>query len=118
MLRLSDGSRVKARILVDGTELGDVARSAGAEALDDGRTVQDMTYVAVLKEYDHDVLMEMPEGYDVEFYRNCCLNPLAEDIDRNCGVLSRCSRTAACRTDTSCLTGPYTAMTTMWITWP
>ena len=81
--RLSDGSRIRARILVDGTELGDVARSLGAEALDDGRVVQDMTYVAVLKEYDHDVLMEMPEGYDVEFYRNCCLNPLAEDIDGN-----------------------------------
>ncbi len=83
MLRLSDGRRVRTRILVDGTELGDVASSVGAEALDDGRTVQDMTYVAVLKEYDHDVLIEMPEGYDVELYRNCCLNPLAEDIDGN-----------------------------------
>ena len=82
-LCLSDGSRLTARILIDGTELGDVARSVGAEALDDGRTVQDMTYVAILKEYDHEVLMEMPEGYDVEFYRNCCLNPLAEDIDGN-----------------------------------
>lgn len=82
-LQLSDGSRIRARILIDGTELGDVARRAGAAALDDSRAVQDFTYAAILKEYDHDVSMEMPEGYDIENYRNCCLNPLAENRDGN-----------------------------------
>lgn len=83
LIHLSDGSRVKAKILIDGTELGDVAHSVGATALDDGRTAQDLTYVAVVKEYDHEVPIEMPEGYDVNNYRSCCLNPLAEDIDGN-----------------------------------
>lgn len=82
-IRLSDGRHIRARILIDGTELGDVAGAVGAAALDDGRVVQDLTYVAVVKEYDRDVLMEMPEGYDVDHYRNCCLNPLAENIDGN-----------------------------------
>ena len=82
-ISLSDGSRIRARVLIDGTELGDAACSVGAEALDDGRVVQDLTYVAVVKEYDHDVLMEMPEGYDIDNYRNCCQNPLAEDTGGN-----------------------------------
>ena len=82
-LRLSDGARVRAKILIDGTELGDVAAAAGAIPLDDGRTVQDLTYVAILKEYDHDVLLPEPASYDPENYRNCCLNPLAQDTDGN-----------------------------------
>lgn len=82
-LRLSDGSRLCARIIIDGTELGDVAAAVGAAPLNDSRAVQDLTYVAVVKEYDHDVLMEMPEGYNIDNYRNCCLNPLADDIDGN-----------------------------------
>lgn len=82
-IHLSDGKRIRAKILVDGTELGDVAATVGAEALNDCRTVQDLTYVAVVKEYDHDVPMEKPEGYDIENYRNCCLNPLAENVGGN-----------------------------------
>lgn len=82
-VHLSDGTRIRATILVDGTELGDVAATVGAEALNDSRTVQDLTYVAVVKEYDHDVPMEKPEGYDIENYRNCCLNPLAENVGGN-----------------------------------
>ncbi len=78
-LRLDDGTAVRARILIDGSELGDVAKAVGAEALDDGVTLQDMTYVAILKEYDHPVPLPKPEGYDRDLYRNCCLNPLAED---------------------------------------
>lgn len=80
---LSNGSRIRANILIDGTELGDVAKAAGAAALDDSRTVQDLTYVAIVKEYGHDVPLEMPESYDINNYRNCCQNPLAEDIDGN-----------------------------------
>lgn len=76
-LRLSDGSRVRAGILVDGTELGDVARSVGAAALPYGGPVQDLTYVLTVKQYDHDVCIPEPPGYDIERYRYCCDNPLA-----------------------------------------
>lgn len=71
-LTLSDGSRVRARVLIDGTELGDVALAAGARELEDSRTLQDMTYVAVVKEFDHPVPMREPEDYDPAHYRNCC----------------------------------------------
>ena len=71
-LKLSDGSRVKARILIDGTELGDVAREAGVPALEDSRALQDMTYAATVKFHDHPVPMEKPEDYDPEHYRTCC----------------------------------------------
>ena len=78
-ITLSDGTEVKARILIDGTELGDIAREAGCEALDDFVTEQDMTYVLTVKEYDHDVLIPEPDGYALENYRSCCQNPLADD---------------------------------------
>ena len=71
-LRLSDGTRIKARILIDGTELGDVAAAVGADLLDDSPTLQDMTYVAVVKWYDQPVPMEEPEDYDPAHYRDCC----------------------------------------------
>ena len=76
-LVLSDGSKVQARILIDGTELGEVAEAVGCEELKDRVSAQDFTYVAIVKEFDHEVLMEEPEGYDVELYRSCCDNPLA-----------------------------------------
>ena len=71
-LTLSDGSRVKARILIDGTELGDIALEAGAEELQDRVTLQDMTYVAIVKQYDHDVTIEEPQDYNPDLYRDCC----------------------------------------------
>ena len=80
-LTLSDGTRIKARILIDGTELGDVAATLGVAELQDRITAQDMTYVAIVKEYDHPVMPVKPEGYDPELYRNCCDNPLAENHD-------------------------------------
>jgi hypothetical protein len=79
VLRLSDGSRLRAKVLVDGTELGDVAKEAGAEALADGGDVQDMTYVLTVKEFETDALIPEPPGYDIENYRSCCQNPLADD---------------------------------------
>lgn len=82
-LKLSDGTRVKARILIDGTELGDVARELGVEALDDSRSVQDLTYVINVKYYDHDVCIPEPPGYDIENYRHCCDNPLASNTGGN-----------------------------------
>lgn len=80
-LTLAGGKKVNARILIDGTELGDVAEAVGCEALEDRVSAQDFTYVATLKFYDHDVPMEKPEGYDRQLYRNCCDNPLADNRD-------------------------------------
>ena len=71
-LTLSDGSRIKARILIDGTELGDVAAALGVAELQDRITAQDLTYVAIVKEYDHPVPPVKPEGYNPEFYSHCC----------------------------------------------
>ena len=71
-LRLGDGPPVRARILIDGTELGDVALGVGAQELRDRVSLQDMTYVAVVKYYDQDMTMEEPEGYNPELYRSCC----------------------------------------------
>ena len=80
-LALSNGSRARARILIDGTELGDIAEKAGAAELKDRITAQDLTYVAILKEYEAPVPMEKPEGYDIDLYRNSCDNPLADNRD-------------------------------------
>ena len=80
-LTLSDGSKVRARILIDGTELGEVAEKAGATELKDRVSAQDLTYVAILKEYPEPVSMPAPEGYDRDLYRSCCDNPLADNRD-------------------------------------
>ena len=91
----SGGSRsVRCKVLVDGTELGDVARAAGiayhigfdprsytgeAMALEAGNDiVQDMTMVMTIKDYgpDADMTIGRPEGYDEKMYVNCCENPL------------------------------------------
>ena len=70
-ISLNNGTRVRAKILIDGTELGDIAKAAGAEELKDSQALQDMTYVAIVKQYDHEVAPQMPEGYNPEFYRHC-----------------------------------------------
>ncbi len=80
-LVLEDGTRLRSRILIDGTELGDVARAAGAQELEDRVSAQDFTYVAIAKFYGHECLIPRPEGYDVNRYRNCCDNPLADNQD-------------------------------------
>lgn len=86
-LRLSDGSTVRGRILIDGTELGDVASAAGVDLLDDSRALQDMTYVAIIKDYGRDVTPPAPPaGYDPAIYRSCCDNPLAERAEGNPAV--------------------------------
>ena len=84
----------RAKILIDATELGDVAKMCGVEyrvgmdsrsltgeALAPEKAndiVQDLTYVVVLKDYgpDADMTIPEPEGYDRAAYLNCCLNPL------------------------------------------
>ena len=81
ILTFSDGSRARARMLIDGTELGDIAALAGAEELKDRVSAQDLTYVAILKEYAEPVPVPKPEGYDIDLYRSCCDNPLADNRD-------------------------------------
>ena len=85
---------VRCKVLIDGTELGDVAKACGvayhigfdprsytgeAMALEEGNDiVQDMTMVMTIKDYgpDADKTIERPEGYDESLYVNCCENPL------------------------------------------
>ncbi len=89
-------SRIKAKVVIDGTEFGDVARMAGVGydlGMENGRLtgediapdsayniVQDMTFVAILKDYgpDADRTIECPEGYDPMLFANTCQNSLAD----------------------------------------
>lgn len=82
---------VKAQILIDGTELGDVANMCNVgydigmeERAKTGETIapdkanhiiQDLTYVAIVKEYDYDVTIPKPEGYDPSLFFCCCKVP-------------------------------------------
>ncbi len=83
---------VRAKRLIDATELGDIAKMCGA-GYDIGMEsrsvtgegiapeeangiIQDMTYVAILKDYGHDVSISEPEGYDPQDFAGCCDNPL------------------------------------------
>ena len=83
-----DTLTVRTKVLIDATELGDVAALAGVgydigmdaraesgeaiapEAAND--IVQDLTYVAILQEYDHDVTIPQPEGYDKSDFACSC----------------------------------------------
>ena len=95
VFRNADGKKfvVTADVLIDGTELGDVAKACGVEyrigmeaSADTGESIapeqandviQDLTFVAMLKDYgpDADMTIEKPEGYNPEPYYNCAINP-------------------------------------------
>ncbi|WP_455627890.1 FAD-dependent oxidoreductase [Parabacteroides chinchillae] len=87
---------LEAKVLIDGTELGDVAKACGvkydigmeAKSLSgedigpevSNNIIQDLTYVAILKDYGKDVTIAKPKGYDPSiFYCTCkypkCKNP-------------------------------------------
>lgn len=84
---------VIADVLIDGTELGDVAKACGVEyrigmeaSSDTGESIapaqandiiQDLTYVAMLKDYgpDADMTIDKPEGYDPSLFYNCAAGP-------------------------------------------
>lgn len=84
---------VLADVLIDGTELGDVAKACGVDykigmeaASDTGESIapeqandviQDLTYVAILKDYgpDADMTIAKPEGYDPAPFYNSAVNP-------------------------------------------
>ncbi|MDR0728720.1 MAG: FAD-dependent oxidoreductase [Prevotellaceae bacterium] len=83
---------VVATIVIDATELGDVAKRCGVkydigmESRDDTKEpiapaqandiVQDLTYVAVLKDYGRDVTIARPAGYDSSVFACACDNPV------------------------------------------
>ncbi|MCQ2166614.1 MAG: FAD-dependent oxidoreductase [Bacteroidales bacterium] len=76
---ITDAGCYSCKVLIDCTELGDVARMCGvnynignAEGI-----IQDLTYVVTIRDYgpDADRTIAEPEGYDEALYVNCCLNP-------------------------------------------
>ncbi|MEM1320534.1 MAG: FAD-dependent oxidoreductase [Bacteroidota bacterium] len=106
-LRRKNGSRevVRAKVLIDGTDLGDVAATAGARykvgmdarsesgeamAPEQGNTIlQDLTYVAILQDYGpgSDKTLPRPADYDPSpFYCACksanCDDEQAHDCDK------------------------------------
>lgn len=72
----------KAKIVIDCTELGDVAKEAGVNytiGRDDGKDIiQDLTWVAILKDYGEgaDMTIPCPDNYCIDNYVNSCENPL------------------------------------------
>lgn len=86
--------KVRADLLIDATELGDVAKACGVEykigmeaSEDTGESIapqeandiiQDLTYVAFLKDYgpDADMTIEKPEGYDPAPFYNSAVHPM------------------------------------------
>lgn len=89
---------VTADVLIDATELGDVAKACGVpyrvgmdSSSETGETIapdhendviQDMTYVAFLKDYgpDADMTIGKPEGYDPMLFADSCINPLSDGV--------------------------------------
>ena len=78
---------ISADIVIDCTELGDVARAAGipyhvgmdapsyageSMAIGPNDVVQDLTMVMTLKNYGRDVTIPQPDGYDESLYYNSC----------------------------------------------
>jgi len=83
---------VEAKIIIDATELGDVAKLCGvkydigmdssAETKEEiapskaNNIIQDLTYVAILKDYGKNVSIERPAGYDSTLFACTCINEL------------------------------------------
>ena len=86
--------KIKARIVIDATELGDVAKMCGVKydigmesrhvtgeeiaPVKSNGIIQDLTYTAVLKDYGRDVTIERPLGYDPKDFACTCINDLCE----------------------------------------
>lgn len=84
--------RYVAEVLIDGTELGDIARMCGVDyrtgmdsSSETGESIapqnandviQDLTYVVFLKDYgpESDMTIPEPDGYDAALFYNCALN--------------------------------------------
>jgi len=90
--------RISAKVLIDATELGDVAKACGVpyrigmdSSSETGESIapekandviQDMTFVAFLKDYgpDADMTIDKPEGYDPSLFADSCMNPLSDGV--------------------------------------
>lgn len=90
LVQVADGTlkKVCAKVLIDATELGDLAKICGVkydigmesneETHEDvapkkaNNIVQDITYVAILKDYGKDVTIPCPEGYDPKEFACAC----------------------------------------------
>lgn len=101
VLKPANGKKytVTAEVLIDGTELGDVAKACGVEykigmdsSSETGESIapaqandviQDLTMVAMLKDYgpEADMTIEMPEGYDPAPFHNCAINPKNTEME-------------------------------------
>lgn len=87
-LILQEGSRsysVTTSVLIDGTELGDVAKMCGVPyelGYENSGVVQDLTMVLTVKDYGEPRLIGKPEGYDPQNYANCCVNSLNHPSDK------------------------------------
>ena len=95
------GRRFRAAMLVDCTELGDVAARLGIPydlGMDSSRDmgedvapeeandiIQDLTYVITARFYDRDMTISRPEGYDASLYEGC--NPGGTDAMLSYGLL-------------------------------
>lgn len=89
-VRLKDNTfkKVRAKVMIDGTELGDVAKMCGVKydigmesrrdtkediaPEEKNNIVQDLTYVAILKDYGKDVTIPCPEGYNKDEFACAC----------------------------------------------
>ncbi|WP_439183370.1 FAD-dependent oxidoreductase [Carboxylicivirga taeanensis] len=83
-------SVISGKVLIDATELGDVAAALnvpydiGMESKYDTNEsiapekandiIQDLTYVAILKDYGRDMSIEQPKGYDPKDFACSCIN--------------------------------------------
>jgi hypothetical protein len=86
--------KYRSKILIDATELGDISKLCGVKydiGMDSGyetgeeiapeeanNIIQDLTYVAILKDYGKEVPVTKPEGYDASLFACSCINPLCE----------------------------------------
>lgn len=93
-LTLTDGKQVTAKVLIDGTELGDVAAELGVK-YDVGMEsravtgediapeeangiIQDLTMVMILKDYGRDMTIERPADYDSTLFACACDNVICK----------------------------------------
>lgn len=85
---------IYAYILIDATELGDIAKMCGVKydigmdsrltthediaPLKSNHIIQDLTYVAILKDYGRDVSISRPANYNPTIFACCCNNILCK----------------------------------------
>ncbi len=97
LVQQGDSTQVLAKVVIDATELGDVAKQVGIpydigmdSRFDTGEDIapekandiiQDLTYVAVLKEYDQpeEAMLPRPEGYNPEPFFCTCAGKCEQD---------------------------------------